>query len=453
MPTFNRFSFTAKEVQTRPCKPGQKSSFYYDSVAPGLGLRVSAGGARTYIFEARIDSRKSPVRASIGCISNWPLEKARKRAHELRRLADLGQDPREVEKERQREADAEAAAARRASVTVGQAWEDYCERHVKKSSGIHNRNAYQNAMRLGGEPRKRGEGVRVAGPLAGFYPRTLSSLTRAELVDWLERERANRPSGVALAFRLFRAFGNWCEDQPEYTGLLDPRLFTSKTVRQAVPQIKARSDCLQREQLKPFLTAVRAGPSQMMSTYIQATLLTGSRKEAMAALRWADIDFRWKTMKLHDKNPAIGTRTIPLTNFVAMLLNALPRVSEFVFAADTKTGYLTESRYAINTATKAAGLPHISTHGLRRTFKTNSEWIDCPAGVVAQIMGHAPSAIAEKHYTVRPVGMLRMWLQRLEDWVLTEAGIELPPDPAAKRTAEEVQKAHAALAHLFGAQA
>ncbi|SIT36547.1 putative prophage CP4-6 integrase [Paraburkholderia ribeironis] len=453
MPTVNRIKFTAKEVQSRPCKPGHKSSFYYDSEAPGLGLRVSAGGARTYIFEARTDSQKSPIRTTIGNISNWPLEEARKRAHELRRLTDLGKDPREVEKERQRQADAKAAVARRAGVTVGQAWEDYYERRVKKYAGAHHREAHENAMRLEGEPKKQGEGFRVAGPLAVFYIRTLSSLTPAELTNWLESESARRPSAVAIAFRLFRTFANWCEDQPEYAGLLNPRLFASRTVRQAVPQTKARSDCLQREQLKPFLTAVRAGPSQTMSAYIQATLLTGSRRQEMAALRWGDIDFKWKTVKLHDKNPAIGTRTIPLTNYVALLLSALPQVSEFVFASNSESGHLMEARYAINAATKAAGLPHVSTHGLRRTFKTNSEWIECPAGVVAQIMGHAPSAIAERHYTVRPISMLRMWLQRVEDWVLNEAGIELPPDPAAERTAEEAQKAHAALARLFGVQA
>lgn len=449
MPAVRRISFTAKEVQTRPCTPGKKSSLYYDAVAPGLGLRVSKGGTRSYFFEARPDRRKSPVRTTIGDISHWPLEKARKRAHELRRLTDLGQDPRELEKARQKQADDDAAAARRACVTVGQAWEDYYERRIKKCGGAHHCTSHQNAMRLEGEPRIQGGGFRVAGPLAIFHSRTLSSLTPAELTDWLERERKHRPSAVGMAFRLFRAFANWCEDQPEYAGLLDPRLCTSKAVRQAVPRTNARSDCLQREQLKPFLNAIRAGASQTMSTYIQATLLTGSRKAEMAALHWADIDFKWKTLKLHDKNPAKGTRTIPLTNYVALLLSALPRVSEYVFSSDSKTGHLTEPRFAINAAAKATGLPHISTHGMRRTFKTNSEWIECPAGVVAQIMGHSPSAIAEKHYTVRPISMLRMWLQRLEDWVLTEAGIELP-DQAADSTAEESQKAHAALARLFG---
>jgi integrase len=45
----------------------------------------------------------------------------------------------------------------------------------------------------------------------------------------------------------------------------------------------------------------------------------------------------------------------------------------------------------------AAGLPDLTLNGLRRSFGTLSEWLECPAGVVAQIMGHKPSAIAEKH--------------------------------------------------------
>ena len=40
-------------------------------------------------------------------------------------------------------------------------------------------------------------------------------------------------------------------------------------------------------------------------------------------------------------------------------------------------------------------------HGL--TIRDRTEWLEIPAGVVAQLMGHKPSATAEKHYTVRPL--------------------------------------------------
>ncbi len=45
-----------------------------------------------------------------------------------------------------------------------------------------------------------------------------------------------------------------------------------------------------------------------------------------------------------------------------------------------------------------------------------------PAGVVAQLMGHKPSATAEKHYTVRPLDLLRMHHERIEAWMPKETG-------------------------------
>lgn len=44
-------------------------------------------------------------------------------------------------------------------------------------------------------------------------------------------------------------------------------------------------------------------------------------------------------------------------------------------------------------------------------------------GVVAQIQGHAPSAVAEKPYRRRPLDLLRRWHDKMEVWLLKEAGI------------------------------
>jgi hypothetical protein len=43
--------------------------------------------------------------------------------------------------------------------------------------------------------------------------------------------------------------------------------------------------------------------------------------------------------------------------------------------------------------------------------------------VVAQIRGHKPSATAEKHYTVRPLELLLLHHERIEAWMLEQAGI------------------------------
>ncbi len=47
-------------------------------------------------------------------------------------------------------------------------------------------------------------------------------------------------------------------------------------------------------------------------------------------------------------------------------------------------------------------------------------------GAQKQIMGHRPSATAEKRYGVRPLNLLRKWQTELEAWILTEPVIEQP---------------------------
>jgi len=69
-------------------------------------------------------------------------------------------------------------------------------------------------------------------------------------------------------------------------------------------------------------------------------------------------------------------------------------------------------------------------HGLRRSFGTLSEWVEVPAGIVAQIMGHKPSAIAEKHYIQRELDLLHLWHVKIEQWILQEAGIGIVPKQA-----------------------
>ena len=79
-----------------------------------------------------------------------------------------------------------------------------------------------------------------------------------------------------------------------------------------------------------------------------------------------------------------------------------------------------------------AGVDHVSLHGLRRSFKSLTEWLEIPAGVVAQLMGHKPSATAEKHYTVRPLDLLRVHHEKIEAWILEQAGVTFDGNQSEK---------------------
>ena len=101
-----------------------------------------------------------------------------------------------------------------------------------------------------------------------------------------------------------------------------------------------------------------------------------------------------------------------------------------IFKHNAIDGRLAEPRPAHVAALTTAGLPHVTLHGLRRSFGTLCEWIEMPAGISAQLMGHKPSALAEKHYRRRPLDLLRKWHDKIEAWILEQAGIEFYPEQA-----------------------
>jgi integrase len=120
-------------------------------------------------------------------------------------------------------------------------------------------------------------------------------------------------------------------------------------------------------------------------------------------------------------------RMVPMTPYVAYLLAGLPRRSEWVFSSPTaESGRLTEPSIAHRKACAVAGLD-VSLHGLRRSFATLCEWTETPAGIAAQIQGHAPQGVREQNYIRRPLDLLRMWHVKIEAWILEQAGIEFVP--------------------------
>jgi len=227
--------------------------------------------------------------------------------------------------------------------------------------------------------------------------------------------------------------------------------YRARGVKEAVPRVKAKEgDSLQREQLPAWFAAVRALPNFVHSVYLQGLLIMGPRREELASVRWDDgVDLKWRSMTLDDKVEGTGGRTVPIPPYYAELLAELKRLNEtppskrrlallkargiewkpspWVFPSlSSEDGKIAEPRIGHVKALEAAELPHVTLHGLRRSFGTLSEWCEVPVGVVAQIQGHKPSALAEKHYRRRPLDLLRKWHDRIEAWMLEEAGVPRP---------------------------
>ena len=197
----------------------------------------------------------------------------------------------------------------------------------------------------------------------------------------------------------------------------------TKKAREALGRAGVKQDALQRGQLAAWFAAVQQLQNPVIAACLQVMLLTGARPGEVLALRWEDVNTQWKGISIRDK--VEGTREIPLTPYMLHLLAALPRRNEWVFSSTASaTGCLTEPNNPHTRACRAAGLEGLTLHGLRRSFKSLTEWLEVPVGVVAQIMGHKPSATAEKHYTVRPLDLLRVHHEKIEAWILEQAGVK-----------------------------
>lgn len=467
----SRVRLTVGRVASFSCPPEKSQAFLWDTESPSLMLRATPSGRKTFAFEGRLNG--STLRISIGTAADWTLESARKRAAELKQTVDNGQDPRELERQKLLEAEekanaqtrAEAAkleAARLEAVTVGAVWEVYLAERRHHWGERHYADHLKMA-KAGGEPAKRGvklgqSGERpktVPGPIFPLLALPLRDLTSARIEAWAAEQAKVRPTYARLCWRCLKVFLNWCAEHAEYSQLLaSANPAKTKKAREALGNAAVKDDALQREQLPAWFAAVRNIQNPVISAYLQTVLLTGARPGEALTLRWDDLGTQWKVMKIRDK--VEGERLIPLTPYVAHILAKLPRRNDWVFsstralsldpasikrrqakhasrgteaptgehARGSASGHLTDPASAHRAACAAAALEGLTLHGLRRSFSTLSEWLEMPVGVVAQIQGHKPSAVAEKHYKRRPIDLLRMYHERLESWILEQAGIQ-----------------------------
>jgi integrase len=431
---------TAGRIERLTCPADKNQAFLRDSKAPGLRVRVTPSGKKAFIFEAKL--LRKTIRQTIGDIRSWSIEAARAEANRLQVLVDSGKDPREERREQEAAVQARNTAEKSRAITVREAWEAYIEdrRHIWGESHYkdHIRKAKAGGVRV--KRGSRGRGVTIHGPLFPLMELKLEELTAAVIQAWAAQEGKERQTSARLAWRLLKAFLNWCSEQEAYASLVPAQNPAhTRRAREALGKPRAKSDVLQKEQLPCWFEAVQVACPPTTSAYLQGLVLTGTRPSELIALRWADVNLKWRSIKIRDK--VEGDREIPLTPYLASLLTGLPRINEWVFASylaqlDPQYTVISPPHAAHARACRIAEIEGLTLHGLRRSFKTLSEWLEPPAGVVAQIMGHKPSATAEKHYTVRPLDMLRMYHERIERWILKEAGVEfVVPDNGEERSA------------------
>ena len=442
-----RVKLTTGRIDDFSCQAGKSQSFLWHTTVPQLAIRATANGAKSFIFQSKLDGKS--IRITIGARSTWTIDAAEGEARRLQILIDGGEDPRQVKADAtaaiKSEIAMKAAAFARDTLTVGDAWAVY----IKDRRGDWGDRHYADHLakaQAGGKQSKRGtrgRGKTIAGPLHSLMALRLCDLDAAAVEAWAAEQAHSRPTSARLAWRMLKAFLSWCIEHPTYASYL-PATNPAKSSksRKAFGKPSVKVDVLLREQLPAWFAAVKKIQNPVISAALQVMLLTGARPGEVLAIRWEDMNTKWNGLQIRDK--VEGMREIPLTPYVWHLLAPLPRRSEYVFSAapskpiepgepNKPAKTVSSPNHQLSSACAVAGIDGLTLHGLRRSFKSLTEWLDIPAGVVAQLMGHKPSATAEKHYTIRPLDLLRIHHEKIEAWVLEQAKIDFAPDqPALK---------------------
>ncbi len=422
----------AKDNLTKPrinafkCPPERAQAFLWDLEVNGLGVRATPRGQTAFVFQRQHLGKT--VRITIGGTDAWTIPEARMKAREIQRQMDQGENPVAAKQEKIAATHVENERRKTQGITVGELWPIYLEEGRPKGKDSF-RPRYLNDLRLmaspGGHAKKRGKGLTKPGPIYPLLSMAISELDEDGLLAWYKVQEARGRAQAARALMMFRGFLRWCLAQPQYRSLAKPvqESARSPALVGELPAQKRRTDVIEPSQLAGWWAAVLQLPNPHISAYLRALAMTGLRREAMANLKWSEIDFRWKKATFTDK--VFGTRVIPLGDVLLNIIKSLPKEGDFVFAGRGKTGHIADPRASLKSSLAACGLGHVTVHGLRRTFALLSEESGVPTGAAAQYMGHRPSGTHEG-YKPRSTEQLRVYILRIEARLQQLLGMDEP---------------------------
>lgn len=396
-------------------EPQDKQYFVWDVRFTGLGLRISPGGSKAFIYQGRVGGTGIPKRITLGKFPIMSLQDAIDAASEVSKQLSSGIDPSRTKADNLAKNKAFARDQVRKQLTFGDLFTHYINTHKSEWSKTYLHDHHQAARPyLTDKPY-------MAQPIGNIWEVSLAELTPDFVESWIRKENETRATTMAKNFRMFKACANWAEDTDKYAGLIPNKTYNSRKVNKSVQSVRAHKGALQKQQLETWFGVVDQIDDVQRAALI-CMLMNGSRPGEMLQLKWTDIDFEWNTIKIVDKVDQ-WERVIPLTPFTKKTIQNLPRVNEFVFGSKVRQEGYIEITKKYRTLLVESSLPNLPPKAMRKSFRTLSEWVDVPRGIVNQVMGHRPSAIDEKHYVDRPIDLLRMWHTKIEEFILSEAGL------------------------------
>jgi len=338
--------------------------FIGDDRVRGFALRITAGGAKAFVLQARIKGKLR--RITIGRFPEWDVAQARTEAESLRSKIAHGQDPvaeRKTKRQAKTFGDLQAIYFERC--------ESPTEKDCIKSLPVMRR--------------------RAAVHLKAWQSRNASEITRAD-VDTLHA-RIGKNHGHALANRvatLVRTIYNYGIKKEHFDGKNPANDFD------AYPELE-RQRYLTGDEFLRVNEALLQEPDWRHRAFFPLSVLTGARKGEWLAARWEHIKL---TERLWFK-PTTKTvpQLVPLSRAVIAILESLPsrEKSIWVFPGSGKTGHMHDVYFAWNRIRTRAGVKDVRVHDLRHSFASVLISQGQPLAVIAKLLNHSTTATTERY--------------------------------------------------------
>lgn len=384
-------SFVDKAPIPEP-KPGQVSTqnFYRDTAIPGFALRVTSGGAKSFIVEKRVNGRVK--RITLGRYGNLTVEQARTEAMKILGKVATGGDP--IAEKRERYA---------RSVSLIEVYRDYlATRKDLKDSTIHD---YNRIMNISFEE---------------WLKKPVAEITK-DMVERKHRELGKRSEARANnSMRVLRALINHAMSKYEDAKgnpiiLVNPVERLSQT--RAWYKVERRKNLIKPHQLKDWYEATLQLNQETTRDYLHFLLFTGLRRTEAAQLRWEYVNFEDQTFTIPDTKNG-ESHTLPFSDFVETMLTRRyeSQHGHFVFPSDSRTGYIQDPRKAILKVSELSGVD-FRLHDLRRTFITIAESRDIPAYALKRLLNHKDKSDVTSGYIITDVTRLKEPMQKISDFI------------------------------------
>jgi integrase len=354
-------------------KTPDKQADYRDTELSGFILRAFASNRKQFMLLYRIDGRRKAIK--IGDYGALTPDAARTKAKEL--LADTvkGIDP-QMEQ-----------AAAKALPTMGEWIATYLEdvRQRKKRPDSDERYLGWAKDRYG---KKR-----------------IDKVTRADVQTHMQQLKTlGRTNATA---NRYHASVRSCLNEACRAGHIDYNV--SANIRH-YPEPVPRSRVLTDKEMKAMLAAIDALDDVFVQTSLHMLIETGARKSEVLSAAWKDIQFEdglWRLPDTKSGKPQI----IPLSASILARLRLLPHAGDWLYPSVSGEGHRQDIKRHWDKVRKAAGIPDVMLHDVRRTFGLH---IARSAGlhVASKLLRHSSIKVTEEHYAPLGIDELRTSLEK-----------------------------------------